>query len=84
MEKPKGRLREKMDVAVDCLCRLSLGACKLCHVTCNLLQVLCLADMYLILHILANVKAHRGRSCAGVASLASLHRYYLALHECLS
>ena len=25
VEKPKGRLREKMDVAVDCMCRLSLG-----------------------------------------------------------
>ena len=33
MEKPKGRLREKIDVAVDCMCRLSLGACSI--MTCD-------------------------------------------------
>ena len=34
MEKPKGRLREKIDIAVDCMCRLSLGACSI--MTCDL------------------------------------------------
>lgn len=32
MERPKGRPRDKMDIAVDCLCRMSLGTqAKLCH-----------------------------------------------------
>ncbi len=27
VERPVGRLRDKLDIAVDCLCRMSLGAC---------------------------------------------------------
>ena len=26
MERPVGRLRDKLDIAIDCLCRMSLGA----------------------------------------------------------
>ena len=31
MERPVGRLRDKLDIAIDCLCRMSLGARSLPH-----------------------------------------------------